>query len=51
LTKKVPAFAKELGGANNRQIYRMIESITKENPCFPLDFSRTKMFKEGILDW
>lgn len=29
----------------------MIEQMTKENPSFPYNQQRIKIFKEGIINW
>ena len=35
----------------NNSFYRQIELWTKENPHFPLNQSRMKVFKNGIVNW
>lgn len=32
-------------------MYRFIEQWTKENPHFPLNQSKTRVFRQGIINW
>merc|ERR1712004_77192 len=42
-------FAQEL--SKNQNLYRMIEQITRENPSFPYNQQRIKIFREGVINW
>ena len=42
-------FAYEMSKSNN--LFRMIEQITKENPSFPYNQQRIKIFRDGFINW
>ena len=49
LTLRNRMFAQEL--SKNQNLYRMIEQITRENPSFPYNQQRIKIFREGVINW
>ena len=49
LSRRCRPFAIEL--YKNKNIVRMIEQITKENPSFPMAQQAVKLFKEGVINW
>lgn len=50
LALRCRAFAVEL--AKNKNLTRMIEQLTKENPSFPLvSTATTRLFKEYTINW
>lgn len=49
LTLRSRMFAQEL--SKNQNLYRMIEQITRENPSFPYNQQRIKIFREGVINW
>jgi len=49
LTLRDRMFAHEL--SKNQNLYHMIEQMTKENPSFPYNQQRIKIFKEGVINW
>lgn len=42
-------FAMEMG--KSRNLMTMIATITRENPSFPYNQGRIKIFRDGIINW
>lgn len=42
-------FASEM--SKNKNLSKMIEQMTKENPSFPYDQKRMKIFRDGYINW
>ena len=49
LAKSCQMFACEM--AKSKNLINMISTITKENPCFPYNQGRIKIFGEGTINW
>jgi hypothetical protein len=49
LTLRNRMFAQEL--SKNQNLYRMMEQFTRENPSFPYNQQRVKIFREGVINW
>ena len=49
LAKRCRMFAIEMG--KSRNLMTMIATITRENPSFPYNQSRIKIFRDGIINW
>ena len=49
LAMRCPTFAFEMSKSKN--LFRMIEQMTKENPSFPYNQQRMKIFRDGFINW
>lgn len=49
LAKRCRMFAAEM--AKSKNLINMISTITRENPCFPYNQGRIKIFRDGHINW
>ena len=49
LALRCRTFAFEMGKSNN--LLTMISTITRENPTFPYNQGRVKIFRDGVINW
>ncbi len=49
LAKRCRMFAVEISKSKN--LLTMIATITRENPSFPYNQGRVKIFRDGVINW
>lgn len=49
LAKRCTAFAIEMSKSKN--MHNLIVTMTRENPSFPYNQSRLKIFRDGVINW
>lgn len=49
LAKKCRMFAAEM--SNSKNLVNMMSTFTRENPSFPYNQGRQKIFRDGVINW
>ena len=49
LAKRCTVFAAEMSKSKN--MHNLIQTMTRENPSFPYNQGRLKIFRDGVINW